>query len=151
MDSQPTHRAQTNNTAPIGDLADAVARRDTFPVDGPPRYCLSCDYDLRGIRKRSCPECGRPFVITRPRTWAKRDCAERRRRRVRHTIIIACCVALAGVFAYFVPGAYILILTIASAVLLISAVRTTMQSGTMLRRVNGKRVYTEYNWPRRRL
>lgn len=31
--------------------------------------CLKCDYDLRGITSRNCPECGRAFDPADDRTW----------------------------------------------------------------------------------
>lgn len=33
-------------------------------------YCLSCRYGLAGLSGGPCPECGRPFIATDPKTWS---------------------------------------------------------------------------------
>ncbi len=34
-------------------------------------YCLGCQYDLRGLPERRCPECGRAFDPQDPATYLK--------------------------------------------------------------------------------
>ena len=36
-------------------------------------YCLKCDYNLRGLRSRLCPECGRPFDPADRMTFREED------------------------------------------------------------------------------
>ncbi len=35
-------------------------------------YCLTCDYDLRGLPEHRCPECGRAFDPSHPETFARK-------------------------------------------------------------------------------
>jgi hypothetical protein len=42
-------------------------------------YCLTCQYDLQGLARRRCPECGNTFDPTDPETFAY---APRRPRRM---------------------------------------------------------------------
>ena len=35
-------------------------------------YCLKCRYDLQGLSKPHCPECGREFDQADPKTYARK-------------------------------------------------------------------------------
>lgn len=79
---------------------DAPAGHDT---DEPPRFCIDCRYDLRGLQKHRCPECGRDFDPADGTTFL-RDPDERRsdvwpHRVVALTLVLIpaefCCAALA--------------------------------------------------------
>ncbi len=35
-----------------------------------PIFCRFCHYDLRSVLSESCPECGRTFDVTKPKTFS---------------------------------------------------------------------------------
>ena len=61
--------------------------------------CLSCGYQLRGLSQSVCPECGRAFDPSDPKTFESRPPEWRRRRRFRRAIALVV-VVLALVAAF---------------------------------------------------
>jgi len=51
-------------------------------------HCLRCDYDLRGVACRTCPECARTFDPADPSTWSALP-ARRRNRWRRFWVVVA--------------------------------------------------------------
>ena len=60
-------------TSPESD-AGGVDRRPNAVDRRPVRFdvpCVNCGYNLRGLVERRCPECGRPFTVSRARIAAR--------------------------------------------------------------------------------
>lgn len=58
-------------------------------------YCLFCDYDLRGLTRDICPECGRSFDPMNPATFNLKRGRTRLRRRIR-LLGALCLLAMIG-------------------------------------------------------
>lgn len=79
------------------------------------RYCLTCDYDLRGLPENRCPECGRQFDPVDGRTFAVTQAPNRFVRVLRrhpgwwmHAGAIS--LVAAALLASLVPGGWCLFL-----------------------------------------
>ena len=57
------------------------------------RFCLDCDYPLIGLHRQRCPECGRPFDLDDPVTYAT-NTNERTYQRIR--LAVSCSLFLFG-------------------------------------------------------
>ncbi len=59
--------------------------------------CRSCDYDLRALAARLCPECGRAFDPADPTTFDTSETADGSRRVFRRTALGFCAISLLAV------------------------------------------------------
>lgn len=59
------------------------------------RYCIGCGYSLAGLTEPRCPECGRGFDPSDPRTWAPG--AGQFHRQPVHAAVISAAIVSAGI------------------------------------------------------
>ena len=77
------------------------------PALEPARFCRRCGYELRGLTIPRCPECGRAFDPTNPKTFRRRPIRRWLRHVKRAAIVLGSIVLLlAAVWGWFFWGWY---------------------------------------------
>jgi len=112
------------NDDSVADELDAVAIAvDEHRTRGA-IYCRHCDYNLRGLTSRRCPECGAFFDWNRPQTYELQPQPVRRRRLMRRLLLgmlsllaLAAALVWQGLFLLIMSGLLVALL-IGSAVVL---------------------------------
>lgn len=88
-------------SAPVAIVQSADAPSQPTPpaADAPPMHCRRCYYDLRGLPRNCCPECGRPFDPTKPRTY--RTHPPRLKRTLLRLSVSMCALALLSAATFY--------------------------------------------------
>jgi hypothetical protein len=112
---------------PVNPLEAAVrASQDPRATPSPhwrPPLCRRCDYDLRGLSRGFCPECGKPYDVARPHTVSRKSRLDRRRQWVRRFVVAGLLVGVWASLLLILPFLYL------SLLMLIFTVVTVLSAG----------------------